>query len=43
MERFPGVIVLTTNKIEDVDLTLFKTLQFNIEFPCPDLVTRYEK
>jgi len=36
LERFPGIVILTTNKQDTIDEAFFRRLQFNLEFPMPD-------
>jgi len=36
MERFPGIIILISTKLENIDLSLFNSLKFILEFSRPD-------
>jgi len=40
MERFPGIVILTSNMIENLDTAFFRRLRFVIFFPLPDTATR---
>jgi SpoVK/Ycf46/Vps4 family AAA+-type ATPase len=40
IERFPGIVILTTNLRENVDEALFRRLKFVLEFPVPDRALR---
>ncbi len=35
IERFPGIIVLTTNLIDNMDKAFFRRLKFVLEFEIP--------
>jgi len=40
MERFPGVAILTTNIVENLDAAFRRRLRFVVEFPVPDAAAR---
>jgi SpoVK/Ycf46/Vps4 family AAA+-type ATPase len=40
MERFPGVVILTTNLSENIDDAFLRRLRFKVEFGLPDLNAR---
>ena len=42
IERFPGIIILTTNLIDNMDKALFRRLKFVLCFNLPDQNLRTE-
>lgn len=40
MERFPGMVILTTNLIDNIDQAIFRRLKFILEFKKPDRTLR---
>jgi len=42
MERFPGMVILTTNLIDNIDEAIFRRLKFILEFKKPDRSLRHQ-
>ena len=42
IERFPGIIVLTTNLIDNMDKAFFRRLKFVLPFETPSMKLREE-
>jgi len=40
MERYPGVVILTTNQFDAIDPAFFRRIKFVIEFPNPEAEER---
>lgn len=40
IERFPGIIILTTNLIENIDKAFFRRLRFVLQFDIPPFKLR---
>ena len=41
IEQYPGILILSTNKRENIDPGFFRRFRYNIVFPIPDAKTRY--
>lgn len=42
IERFPGIIILTTNLIDNMDKAFFRRLKFVLQFDCPSMKLRLQ-
>jgi SpoVK/Ycf46/Vps4 family AAA+-type ATPase len=42
IERFPGIVLLTTNLLDQIDEAFFRRLRFVVEFLAPDPAARHE-
>ena len=42
MEKFPGIVILTTNLIENLDMAFFRRLQFVLHLEIPRQALRYK-
>ena len=40
IESYPGLVILTTNKSEDIDESFLRRVRFIVEFPMPDHIER---
>ena len=42
IERFPGIIILTTNLMDNMDKAFFRRLKFVLHFDCPSFKLRLQ-
>ena len=42
IERFPGIIILTTNLMDNMDKAFFRRLKFVLNFDCPSFKLRLQ-
>lgn len=42
IERFPGIIILTTNLMDNMDKAFFRRLKFVLHFDCPSVKLRLQ-